>query len=171
MFSIKPHDMNPVLHKLHELCLGRKVTLASAESCTGGLISSLITMKSGSSAYFLGGVCAYSNAAKCKLLSVPAELIVQHGAVSGLVARLMAEGARQTFAADFAVSVTGIAGPGGGSSEKPLGTVFVSFSREGATDVEHLNLSGDRDSIRSQTCLFALSGLYDRILLHTGVVL
>ncbi len=113
MFAIDPTEFNPVLQKLHEHCLTSKTTLATAESCTGGLISSLLTSKSGSSAYFLGGVCSYSNEAKIRILGVAEGLIREHGAVSELVAKEMAEKALLVFESDFAVSVTGIAGPGG----------------------------------------------------------
>lgn len=168
MFAIHHREFDPVLTKLHELLIDRKITLATAESCTGGLLSSLLTEKSGSSRYFLGGVCSYSNEAKHKLLAVPEELILNHGAVSELVAKSMAEGARTSFAADYSVSVTGIAGPGGGTREKPVGTVFVAFSRKSKIEVERLQLSGDRDAIRAQTCLFALANLYQRILSDLG---
>lgn len=170
MFAIDQVDIHPVLLQLHKLVLDRKLRLASAESCTGGLISALLTSLPGSSAYFLGGVCSYSNDAKHRLLTVPEELIHKHGAVSELVAKSMAEGARRVFAADFTLAVTGIAGPGGGTDTKPVGTVFVGFCSKGLTDVEHLKLTGDRESIRAQTCLFALAGLHKRILAHTGDV-
>ncbi len=164
MFAIDHREMNPVLHQLHALCLARNATIATAESCTGGLISALLTSLPSSSSYFLGGVCSYSNESKSNLIRVPAELIRKHGAVSESVAKSMAEGARAVFDADYSVAVTGIAGPGGGTIDKPVGTVFVSFYAKGVITVEHLSLQGDRDSIRAQTCLFALAGLYQRIL-------
>jgi PncC family amidohydrolase len=164
MFAIDRREMHPLLSQLHELCLVRKLTIATAESCTGGLISALLTSLPGSSAYFRGGVCSYSNEAKCRLIGVSAELIRNLGAVSENVAKSMAEGARKVFDADISVAVTGIAGPGGGSAEKPVGTVYVGFATQSATEVLRLSLDGDRDSIRAQTCLFALSELYQLIL-------
>lgn len=164
MFALDAKELNSLLGKLHEICLRRKVTLSTAESCTGGLISAILTSKSGSSAYFLGGVCSYSNELKTKLLNVPAELIAEAGAVSDLVAKSMAEGVRTLSGADFAISITGIAGPGGAVPGKPVGTVYCAWAMAGATEVERLQLHGDRDSVRAQTCLIALAGLYSRIL-------
>ncbi len=169
MFAIETQELNLILGELHKLCLERKVKLATAESCTGGLISSLITAMSGSSNYFQGGVCSYSNEAKHKILGVPWELIEAHGAVSSEVAKAMAIGVRNSFNADYSVSVTGIAGPGGGTPIKPVGTVYLGFSSEGAIDFELLQLKGDRNSIRTQTCLFALAGLHKRIFSLSGV--
>ncbi|MBC7658741.1 MAG: CinA family protein [Chitinophagaceae bacterium] len=159
-----------MLGNLHDECLARKVTLATAESCTGGLISSVLTSKSGSSAYFLGGVCSYSNEVKTKLLGVPAELIKKMGAVSDEVAKAMAEGACDFSGADYTVSVTGIAGPGGGTQSKPVGTIYCAWTTANGTDVERLQLKGDRDSIRAQTCLIALAGLLSRILMNSKEV-
>lgn len=168
MFAIDHHEFHPVLKQLHELLILHKLTLSTAESCTGGLISSLLTNMSGSSQYFLGGVCSYSNESKHKLLNVPEDLILKHGAVSEIVAKSMAEGARTSFAAHYSIAVTGIAGPGGGTPDKPVGTVFVAFCLDRKTKVERLQLSGDRDSIRAQICLFALANLYQRILSDLG---
>ncbi len=164
MFDLDAKELNSVLSKLHEACLRRKVTLIAAESCTGGLISALLTSKAGSSAYFLGGICSYSNELKTKLLNVPAKLIDEAGAVSDLVAKSMAEGARSLSGADLAISVTGIAGPGGGSPGKAVGTVFCAWATAENVEVVRLQLHGDRNSIRAQTCLIALAGLYSRIL-------
>jgi len=111
-------------------------TLALAESCTGGLIANRITNVPGASKIFLGGVVAYSNEAKQKFLGVRARTLSWHGAVSEAVAREMARGARKKFGADFAIAVTGIAGPGGGTKSKPVGTVFIALTGEGKTVAE-----------------------------------
>src|SRR5690606_4723346 len=105
---------------LHELFIAKKLTVATAESCTGGMIGERLTRTPGSSQYFLGGVVSYSNEAKSTFLGVPPELIQSHGAVSAPVAEAMASGAKERFGSDYAVSVTGIAGPDGGSKEKPV---------------------------------------------------
>ncbi len=108
--------------------LARGWTLATAESCTGGLVGHAITNVAGSSAYFLGGIIAYSNEAKRQLLGVPEALLAAYGAVSREVALAMARGARQAFGADVAISTTGIAGPSGGTAQKPVGTVYIAVS-------------------------------------------
>ena len=132
--------------------------LATAESCTGGLIAAALTELAGASHVFERGFVTYSNAAKTELLGVPADLIAEHGAVSAAVAQAMAEGALAHSHADIAVAVTGIAGPGGGSAEKPVGLVFVAGARRGETvKVERHVFPGDRAQIREATALEALS--------------
>ncbi len=134
----------------------RGMTLAVAESCTGGLLAERVTHIAGASDYFLGGVVAYANAAKQALLGVPAELLDQHGSVSEPVARAMAEGARERFGADLALATTGVSGPGGGSAEKPVGTVCIALSREGGTHAERFVFPLDRARHRSLTAQIGL---------------
>jgi nicotinamide-nucleotide amidase len=127
-------------------------TVAVAESCTGGLMAARLTERGGSSAYMLGGVVAYSNAAKVALADVPAELIERHGAVSPEVAAALADGAAARFGAELGVGITGIAGPGGGSAEKPVGMVCVSVARAGGDRLDHtVQLPGDRALVRERT--------------------
>jgi len=111
--------------ELGEKLRDRKLTIAVAESCTGGLLGSKITDVAGSSEYFLGGVIAYQNEVKESLLHVPQDVIASHGAVSAQTVEAMASGCRELFKCDIAVSITGIAGPGGGNAEKPVGLVYV----------------------------------------------
>jgi nicotinamide-nucleotide amidase len=126
----------------------RGQTLATAESCTGGMVAERLTSVPGSSRSFLGGVVVYANDLKTSLAGVPAPLISQHGAVSAEVAKSLAEGIRRRSGATYGVSVTGIAGPGGGTEEKPVGLVYVAVADEKATEVVQKNLVGDRDRIR-----------------------
>jgi nicotinamide-nucleotide amidase len=123
-------------------------TLATAESCTGGMVAERLTSVPGSSRSFLGGVVTYSNDLKTSLAGVPTNLIIQHGAVSPEVAKSMAEGIRRRVGATYGVSVTGIAGPGGGTEEKPVGLVYVAVADEKETEVVEKTLPGDRDRIR-----------------------
>jgi nicotinamide-nucleotide amidase len=132
-------------------------TLALAESCTGGMIASLVTDVAGSSDYFLGAVVSYANEAKERLLGVSEETLRTHGAVSEQGAREMARGARERFGADLAASVTGIAGPDGGSEEKPVGTVYFALSgRDGLDFARKRSFVGDRAHVRRSASLVAL---------------
>jgi len=142
----------------------KRLTLCSAESCTGGLFAALCTSVAGSSDWFERGVVSYSNAAKTELLGVPAPLIGAHGAVSEPVARAMAEGALTRGAADVALAVTGIAGPGGATSGKPVGLVWFALAWRdvaGAVriDAEQRVLPGDRTAVRSSTVEWGLERL------------
>jgi PncC family amidohydrolase len=132
-------------------------SLATAESCTGGLIAHRITNVAGSSAYFLGGVISYSNESKSKLLGVQSDALVAHGAVSEPVARQMAEGARARFGVDYAIACTGIAGPSGGTLDKPVGLVFIGVAGPKGTRVDRCQFSGDRSRIKEQTADRAFS--------------
>jgi nicotinamide-nucleotide amidase len=122
----------------------RGMTIAVAESCTGGLIAKRITDNPGSSAYFAGGVVAYSNAAKSELLGVPSAVLEEHGAVSDLVVRAMAEGVRERFGVDIGVATTGISGPDGGTASKPVGLVHIALAREAATYADSFVFRMDR---------------------------
>ena len=134
--------------------------LAAAESCTGGLIAAACTSLAGSSDWFERGFVTYSNAAKTELLGVPAALIAQHGAVSAEVVRAMADGALSRSHAQLAVAVTGVAGPGGGTALKPVGTVWLAVAVAGSpAQAELLQLAGDRAAVRQQTVLRALAAL------------
>jgi nicotinamide-nucleotide amidase len=142
-------------------------TLALAESCTGGLLAKRLTDRAGSSAYFIEGLVTYSNESKERLLGVPREMLVEHGAVSEPVARAMAEGVRKVAGTDYGLSVTGVAGPDGGTEEKPVGLIFVGISDESGTVVERLDLSAwrrSREAIRERSANRAFDLLRHRIL-------
>ena len=126
----------------------RNLTLAVAESCTGGMLAERITSISGSSRYFVGGAIVYSNELKTQFSGVPADLIAKHGAVSGEVAIAMAEGIRERCHANLGLAVTGVAGPTGGTDEKPVGLVFHALAGDGKTDVVERSFPGDRKRIR-----------------------
>lgn len=131
-------------------------TIAVAESCTGGLLGGRLTAVPGSSAHVLGGVIAYANRIKVEQLGVPTELIAEHGAVSEPVARAMASGVRTRFGSDVGIGVTGIAGPGGGSAEKPVGTVWIAVDVQGEVHAVRPVLPGDRNEIRHRATQIAL---------------
>lgn len=137
--------------------------LATAESCTGGLIASRCTDMAGSSTWFDRGFVTYSNLAKVQMLGVPDASIAQHGAVSEAVATAMALGAVYRSTASVSVAVTGIAGPSGGSPEKPVGTVWLAWCINGCVHTELMHLLGDRDQIREATTSHAIEGLLKRI--------
>ena len=132
--------------RLQAACLERGLTVAVAESCTGGLVADAITDVPGSSGYFLGGIVSYADSAKVALLDVPTEVLAAHGAVSAQVGRAMAEGARARFGADLAAAVTGVAGPDGGSEAKPVGLRYVAVAGSAGVDVRRFLWTGDRDA-------------------------
>jgi nicotinamide-nucleotide amidase len=136
-----------------------RLMLATAESCTGGMVATAITDISGSSGWFERGFVTYSNQAKSEMIGVPPELIDRHGAVSEPVARAMAEGALANSRAQVSLSITGVAGPGGGTPEKPVGMVCFGWSNRLHTSVETLVFKGDREQIRVQAATHALRGL------------
>jgi nicotinamide-nucleotide amidase len=142
-----------------EAFIARKKTLALAESCTGGHIAHRVTNVPGASEIFLGGVVSYANAAKTALLGVRPESLAAHGAVSETVAREMALGARAKFGADFALAVTGIAGPGGGTPEKPVGTVYIALASASGVEVRRFLNLWERETFKQVTTTQALNWL------------
>jgi nicotinamide-nucleotide amidase len=149
------------------LLTGAGATVAVAESCTGGLLAGRLTERPGSSGYMLGGVTAYSNEAKVHLAGVDADLIARHGAVSEPVARALADGARRAFGADYGIGVTGVAGPGGGTEEKPVGTVCFSVAGPDGRVDRTLRFPGDRVTVRDRSTTVALH-LLRRLLLGSA---
>ena len=147
--------------RLQTACLARGLTVATAESCTGGLVAEAITRVPGSSGYFVGGVVSYADAVKAELLGVPGAVLAAHGAVSEPVARAMAEGARARLGVDLAVSVTGIAGPDGGTLEKPVGLTFIGLASATATTARRYVWSFDRDGDRRASAEAALAALLE----------
>ena len=143
--------------RLVEEAKARGMTVATAESCTGGLVAARITSVPGSSAVFLGGVVSYANAVKRDLLGVPLAVLDQVGAVSGECAEAMAAGARERLKADVAVSVTGIAGPDGGTPQKPVGLVWFGVAAAAGVRSERHQFEGGRDAVRQQACDRALA--------------
>lgn len=142
-----------------ELLRRNGLTLSLAESCTGGLVAKLVTDVAGSSDYFLEGAVTYSDAAKVRALGVSPTLLAERGAVSAETAEAMAVGMRRLSGSALALSVTGIAGPGGGSEEKPVGTVFIALASAAGCAVERYRFSGDRERIRTVTAFTALDRL------------
>ena len=149
--------------RVHEVLISRGETLAVAESCTGGIIASKFTAMAGASAYFLAGVVSYANSAKCNILGVDNEFIQRDGAVSESVARAMAEGARKVSGADYAIATTGIAGPTGGSEQKPVGTVWIAVATPEKTIAVVRNCGTDRSQIISRASAYAIELLYNEL--------
>jgi nicotinamide-nucleotide amidase len=139
------------------------LTLATAESCTGGLVGKLITDVAGVSSVYLGGVVSYANEVKAGMLDVPPDLLAEHGAVSEPVARAMAEGARARMGSDLSVSVTGIAGPAGGTEDKPVGTVHFAVADAQGTTHKRVRLYGNRGTVRQASAVWALKLVWDRL--------
>jgi nicotinamide-nucleotide amidase len=152
--------------ELAHLLRARGVTLSLAESCTGGLLAKRITDIAGSSAYFLDGAVTYANAAKTRLLGVSPRLIEEKGAVSAEVAMAMAAGMRERSGSDIALAVTGIAGPEGGSAEKPVGTVFIALADHSGCQAKSFRFFGNREEIRTITAFTALDWLRRRLILR-----
>jgi nicotinamide-nucleotide amidase len=159
--------MSNITHVLAEKLIGLGWMMTTAESCTGGLIATQCTDLPGSSRWFDRGLVTYSNAAKTELLGVDPSLIAAHGAVSEEVARAMALGAVYRTQARAAVSVTGIAGPDGGSDAKPVGTVWFGWCTDGLVYSECKLFTGTRQDVRQASCLHALEGLIQRLPVQT----
>jgi len=156
VFSIDGRSLEQVVA---DRLLAKGLTLAVAESCTGGLVSGRLTDVSGSSAWFLGGVVAYANDVKLQSLGVPGALLAEHGAVSEPVGRAMAEGVRRSLGAGVGIGITGIAGPTGGTPEKPVGTVVIAVATGATTTARTLRLAGDRSMVRQHAVVQALDAL------------
>ena len=146
--------------ELGELLKEKGLTIATAESCTGGLLANIITAVPGSSEYFVGGVVAYSNDLKAEVLGVSHGTLVSHGAVSAEVAQEMAMGARG-LDADIGVGITGIAGPGGGTEEKPVGLVYIAVSFKDMDEIAECRYRGERTNIKEQAVIQAMNMLFD----------
>lgn len=154
----------PSLDDLVGAALAGGHTIATAESCTGGLLAARLTARPGSSAYVVGGVTAYANSAKEQLVGVPAELLERHGAVSAQVARALADGARTRFGAGIGVGITGVAGPGGGTVEKPVGTVHLCVAAPSDVLERSLHLPGSRAAVRERSVTMAMHLLRELLL-------
>jgi nicotinamide-nucleotide amidase len=151
--------MDELARRLAEQLKAAAAVLATAESCTGGWAAQVVTSVAGSSAWFDRGFVTYSNAAKQELLGVRAETLERHGAVSEETAREMARGALERSRATVSLAITGVAGPGGGSLEKPVGTVCLAWARAGEVKSETRRFPGNRESVRRQSVIAALEGL------------
>ncbi|MEH6575827.1 MAG: CinA family protein [Amphritea sp.] len=153
-----------LVKELAALALERNVRIATAESCTGGWVATEITALAGSSEWFECGFITYSNIAKHRMLGVPQELFISSGAVSESVVTAMAQGAIDNSEATLSVSVSGVAGPGGGSAEKPVGTVWMAWALAGeAINTQRFLFAGDRDSVRRVAVYEALKGLIKQL--------
>lgn len=157
--SIFGRDDEEIENVVVKLLAQKKKTLALAESCTGGLLANRITDVPGASEFFLGGVVGYANSVKEKFLGVRAETLQKHGAVSEAVAREMALGARGKFSSDFAIAITGIAGPSGGTAEKPVGTVFIALASANGVEVKKFLNVWERATFKQVTTTQALEWL------------
>ena len=155
--------MSSAAERLVSLLTARQMTCATAESCTGGGIGAAITSVSGASAVYKGGIISYANEVKEALLGVPAAVLAEKGAVSSETAAAMATGVRQRLKVDFSVSVTGVAGPTGGTPEKPVGLVWFGIASKRGTFTEKRNFTGDRETIRAATATVAIELLIKEI--------
>ena len=145
----------------HKFLLKNSLSVAVAESCTGGLVSKLLTDLPGSSRFFLMGIVAYNNSVKRKILKVPAAVLAKEGAVSAKTAALMSRSIRRISAADLGIGVTGIAGPSGGSKSKPVGTVFIAVCGKNKSICREFHFTGGRDAVRRKSATKALKMICD----------
>ncbi|MBU1726325.1 MAG: CinA family protein [Candidatus Omnitrophica bacterium] len=152
-----------IISQAHKLLLKSGKTIAVAESCTGGILSSFLTLLPGSSKYFILGAITYSNKTKENILGISPSVISKNGAVSAPVAQLMAQKARRLAKADFGIGITGIAGPTGGSPQKPVGTVFIAISSNNKSIYRKFKFTGTRSAIRKKAALGALKLLHENI--------
>jgi nicotinamide-nucleotide amidase len=154
--------LREIAERLQALCLAAGLTVATAESCTGGRVADALTDVAGSSVYVRGGVVAYADSVKRDLLDVPAAVVEQHGAVSAQVARAMAAGARARLGADLAVAVTGIAGPSGATPGKPIGLTYVAVADPAGIEIRRFSWTGDREANKGSSVRAALELLVER---------
>ena len=152
-----------LLNKVSDELKQRHLTIATAESCTGGLIAHTLTNVTGSSEYFERGIVSYSNTSKKELLNVPETILQQYGAVSQHTAEAMAQGIKKQAKVDFGLATTGIAGPTGGTKDKPVGLVYISIATPQKVLVKKYQFTGDRLSIKEQTCTAALTFLLETL--------
>jgi nicotinamide-nucleotide amidase len=168
--SFAPASVQALAKQVVDAANAQRLTISTAESCTGGMVSAALTDIPGSSAVFHRGYVTYANIAKSEMLGVSLALLGQHGAVSEPVARAMAEGALHAARADLAVAITGIAGPGGGSEQKPVGTVHFACAVRGKPTVHvHRHFTGDRSTVRLAATEQALSLLLDALTAATAL--
>lgn len=171
MSQVDQHRLEALAGRLGALLGNQQLKLVTAESCTGGWVAQCLTAIAGSSAWFDRGFVTYSNEAKQEMLGVPADTLAEYGAVSQPVAVAMAEGALRNSRADWAVAITGIAGPTGGSPQKPVGTVCFAWGcRDGRIVTSTRHFPGSREDVRAQSVEHALSGLIERMDQSTGEV-
>ena len=148
--------MTKISSQIHRILINNGKTISVAESCTGGLLSKMLTDLSGSSNFFILGVVAYNNKAKESVLKIPKDIIHKNGAVSAEIAKRMAKSVKRIAKTDFGIGITGIAGPSGGSAEKPVGTVFIAVSNKNRVICKKFKFSGSRNIIRAKSALKAL---------------
>jgi nicotinamide-nucleotide amidase len=163
LLTVGGDPLDELATRLQTACLAAGSTVSLAESCTGGLIAAALTDIAGSSGYFAGGVVSYSNESKRDLLGVDPAILEAHGAVSAQVARAMAIGARERFGATLAASVTGIAGPDGGTAAKPVGLTYIGVADADGVDVRRIVWSGDRAANRRDSVIAVLEMLVGRV--------
>lgn len=161
--SAADDDLVALARRVGDALRARGLHLATAESCTGGLLAHLITEVPGSSDYFTGALVTYGNEAKVALADVPREVLDAHGAVSAQVARAMADGTRQRLGVDLAVAVTGIAGPDGGTAEKPVGLTYIAVADTDGADVRRHVWGGDRSSNKRASAAAAMDLVLERV--------